>query len=63
MPVTRDPILLFRHAAQAGDWRLAELLGRWLRGHGAGSETGHRAYVTLVAQLQLAPVSADHNDR
>jgi len=32
MPDAHDPATLVRHAAQAGDWRLVELIARMLAG-------------------------------
>ncbi len=49
-----DPHALIRHAADAGDWRLVELLARVLtdRVHCRSPGT-HRAYLALVRQLGL----------
>jgi hypothetical protein len=50
-----DPMALVRHAVQAGDWRLVELIARLLGERSvAPSTAGHRAYVTLVCTLGLA---------
>ena len=55
MPDAHDPAALVRHAAQAGDWRLVELIARLLSGHSSvASATAHRAYLTLVMKLGLA---------
>jgi hypothetical protein len=55
MPDAHDPAALVRHAAQAGDWRLAYLIGRILSGHStAHSTASRRAYATLVRKLDLA---------
>ena len=54
MSDAHDPAALVRHAVQAGDWRLVELIARMLaasrarRPHGA-----RRAYGTLVVKLGL----------
>lgn len=50
-----DPAALVRHAAEAGDWRLVELVARVLGGDaGAARTTAQRAYGTLVLKLGLA---------
>jgi hypothetical protein len=50
-----DPAALVRHAAEAGDWRLVELVARMLSGHAdAARTTAQRAYATLVLKLGLA---------
>jgi hypothetical protein len=55
MPDAYDPTALVRHAAQAGDWRLVELIARLLSGDpGSQSIGARRAYRALVLQLGLA---------
>lgn len=55
MSDTRDPAAVLRHAAQIGDWRLAELLSRVLAGGFGGQSTvAQRAYHTLVVRLGLS---------
>lgn len=50
-----DPMALVRHAVQAGDWRLVELIARVLGGRSVVPSTaGHRAYASLVRTLGLA---------
>jgi hypothetical protein len=62
MPNAHDPAALLRHAVQAGDWRLVELIARILAGattarHGSA----RRAYETLAVKLGLAPDSGDYD--
>ena len=56
MPDAHDPAALVRHAAQAGDWRLVELIARMLDGRASAlpARRAHRAYATLVVKLGLA---------
>jgi hypothetical protein len=55
MPDAHDPTALLRHAAQAGDRRLVDLITRALdRGPPACPAAGHRAYAKLVLRLGLA---------
>ncbi len=62
MPDAHDPAALVRHAAQAGDWRLVELIARRLSGRSAVSATvAHRAYTALVAKLGLSGDAADYH--
>jgi hypothetical protein len=50
-----DPAALVRHAAQAGDWRLVELIARLLNGDPSPRSPGaRRAYHSLVLKLGLA---------
>lgn len=54
MPDARDPSALVRHAIQAADWRLLDLITRMLTGHAAVPTTpAGRAYSTLVSRLGL----------
>lgn len=62
MSDAHDPAALVRHAAQAGDWRLVELVARMLTGHAAVSITAAgRAYAALVVKLGLAGDAADYH--
>jgi hypothetical protein len=55
MPDAHDPAALLRHAVQASDWRLVELIAQVLRGQQSAPSLGaRRAYRTLVAQLGLS---------
>ncbi len=55
MPDAHDPAALVRHAAQAGDWRLVELIARLLSGDPSPRSIGaRRAYRALVLKLGLA---------
>jgi len=50
----RDHTALVRHAVQAGDWRLVELIAHALTAEGAGSlAAAQRAYCTLAMGLGL----------
>jgi len=54
MTDARDPRALVRHAAEAGDWRLVELVARVLAGRSVGSlGAARRAYRTLAVRLGL----------
>jgi hypothetical protein len=54
MADAHDPAALVRHAVQAGDWRLVELIARMLSGQpSAPSLNARRAYGTLVVKLGL----------
>jgi hypothetical protein len=60
MSDARDPTALVRHAIQAGDWRLVELIARMLSGEPSPSSQGaQRAYGTLVVKLGLAGTAGD----
>jgi hypothetical protein len=59
MPDAHDPAALMRHAIQAGDWRLVELIARTLSGQGL-TPGARRAYCTLVAVLGLADPANYH---
>ncbi len=49
-----DPQAIARHAAEVGDWRLVELIGRRLsRGMYRKQPAAHRAYATLAVRLGL----------
>lgn len=62
MPDVHDPAALVRHAAQAGDWRLVDLVTRVLSGRASlPSTAAHRAYATLVLKLGLADDGADYH--
>jgi hypothetical protein len=62
MPDAYDPAALVRHAAEAGDWRLVELIARRLRGDSRVSGTiADRAYAELVVRLDLAGDAADYH--
>jgi hypothetical protein len=55
MPDAYDPTALVRHAAQAGDWRIVELIARLLSGDPSPrSIAARRAYWALVLKLRLA---------
>jgi hypothetical protein len=55
MPSAHDPAALARHAAEAGDWQLVELIARMLAGRPPEPSTGaRRAYTALVLRLGLA---------
>ena len=61
MSDAHDPAALMRHAIQAGDWRLVELIARMLSGQPRGLTPGaRRAYCTLVAMLGLADPANYH---
>jgi hypothetical protein len=52
MPDVRDPSALMRHAVQAGDWRLVELIARILNGRASrGGRCARSAYSTLCLSL------------
>ncbi len=54
MSDAHDPAALVRHAVQAGDWRLVEVIARRLGGQpSARSLAARRAYGTLVVKLGL----------
>jgi hypothetical protein len=54
MADAHDPAALVRHAVQAGDWRLVELIARMLSGQPSTPSHGaRRAYGTLVVKLGL----------
>lgn len=54
MPDTRDPSALVRHAIQAGDWKLVELLARTLGGCRTLPHRGaQHAYARLCLKLGL----------
>jgi hypothetical protein len=54
MPEFHDPRAVVRHAADARDWRLVELLGRILNQRARGQQrAAHRAYMTLAVKLGL----------
>jgi hypothetical protein len=60
MSDARDPTALVRHAIQAGDWRLVELIARMLNGQPSPPSQGaRRAYGTLVVKLGLAGTAGD----
>ena len=54
MSDAHDPAALARHAVQAGDWPLVELIARLLAGQSSARSLGaRRAYGTLVVRLGL----------
>ena len=54
MADARDPSALMRHAIQAGDWKLVELIARRLCGQpGVPTRAGFRAYQSLCLRLGL----------
>jgi hypothetical protein len=60
MPEFHDPRAIVRHAADVGDWRLVELLGRLLtRGAHTQQRAARRAYVTLAVKLGLVDDSRE----
>ena len=62
MSDAHDPAALVRHAVQAGDWRLVELIARMLTGALPGRRmSARRAYETLVVILGLAPDLGDYD--
>jgi hypothetical protein len=62
MPDAHDLAALMRHAEQAGDWRLVELISHLLSGRASPpSEAAHRAYATLVGKLGLAGDAGDYH--
>jgi hypothetical protein len=62
MPDPHDPAALLRHAVQAGDWRLVELITRMLGGQlSAPTRGARRAYGTLVVKLGLAGDPGDYH--
>jgi hypothetical protein len=62
MPDAHDPAALVRHAVQAGDWRLVELIARLLGGVPTGRPgSARRAYGTLAVKLGLASDSGDYD--
>jgi len=62
MSDAHDPAALVRHAVQAGDWRLVELIARLLAGHSStGSSGARRAYGTLVVKLGLSGGPANYD--
>jgi len=62
MSDAHDPAALVRHAVQAGDWRLVELIARRLSGRSVVPSTAaHRAYAALVLKLGLAGDAADYH--
>jgi hypothetical protein len=62
MPDAHDPAALARHAVQAGDWRLVELIARLLGGQPTALSLGaRRAYGTLVVRLGLSGSPAEYD--
>jgi len=54
MTDARDPSALARHAVQAGDWKLVELIARRLAGQPSDpSSAARRAYQSLCLRLEL----------
>jgi hypothetical protein len=58
-----DPSALVRHAVQAGDWRLVELLAGWLaqRSTRPADDGMRRTYDTLVIRLGLSEPGVYHH--
>ena len=62
MSDAHDPAALVRHAVQAGDWRLLELVARILSGQPSATNRGARhAYGTLVVKLGLSGSPAKYD--
>jgi hypothetical protein len=62
MSDAHDPAALVRHAVQAGDWRLVELIARLLAGASTGRHgSARRAYETLAVKLGLASDPGDYD--
>ena len=62
MSDAHDPTALVRHAVQAGDWRLVELISRMLGGQPTTpSLSARRAYGTLVVKLGLSGGPANYD--
>lgn len=62
MTDAHDPQALVRHAVQAGDWRLVELVVRLLAGASTqGHGSARRAYETLAVKLGLASDSGNYD--
>jgi hypothetical protein len=62
MTDVRNPRALVRHAVQAGDWQLVELIERMLSGHPSTPSLGaRRAYGTLVVKLGLSGSPAKYH--
>ena len=62
MSDAHDPAALVRHAVQAGDWRLVELIARMLAGQPIARSLGaRRAYGTLVVKLGLSGSPAKYD--
>ena len=62
MSDAHDPAALVRHAVQAGDWRLVELIARMLGGQPSPPSLGaRRAYGTLVVKLGLSGSPANYD--
>ncbi len=62
MSDAHDPAALVRHAVQAGDWRLVELIRLMISGHpSASASAGRRAYATLGAKLGLSGNLGDYH--
>jgi hypothetical protein len=62
MADAHDPAALVRHAEQAGDWRLVDLITRMLSGQSSVPATaGRRAYAALVLKLGLSGDAAEYH--
>jgi len=62
MSDAHDPAALVRHAVQAGDWRLVELISRRLSDRPAPpAAAAGQAYASLVVRLGLAGDAADYH--
>ncbi len=63
MSDAHDPAALVRHAVQAGDWRLVELIARMLAGQSSARSLGARGAPTrtLVVKLGLSGGPANYD--
>jgi hypothetical protein len=62
MSDAHDLTALVRHAAQAGDWRLVDLIVRLLSGRSSAPPTvARRTYATLAVTLGLAGDLCDYH--
>jgi hypothetical protein len=62
MSNAHDPAALVRHALQAGDRRLVELIARMLAGASTATHgSARRAYETLAVKLGLGSDSSNYD--
>jgi hypothetical protein len=62
MAHARDPAALVRDAAEAGDWRLVELIARVMSRRPLPSASwGRRVYAVLVSKLGLTTGADDYH--